>query len=144
VIGIVERNGKVVAKVIPAVTRDSITGMVKNHVEAGSTVYSDEYQSDALIGRFTGHDGQTLGYKHDTVKHGQDEFVRGKVHTNSVEGFWAQVKNGVYHRVSPEYLQMYLDEYAFRYNRRFEGNQQFRATLQRVSEVSIQPSGQPF
>jgi hypothetical protein len=126
VIGIVERNGKVVAKVIPAVTRDSITGM---------------------IGRLAGDDGQTLGYKHDTVKHGQDEFVRGKVHTNSVEGFWALVKNGVrgvYHRVSPEYLQMYLHEYAFRYNRRFEGNQQFRAILQRVSEVSTRPSRQPF
>jgi len=147
VIGIAERGGKVVAKVIPAVTRDSITGMVKQHVEPGSTVYSDEYQSYALIGRLTGDDGVLLGYKHDTVKHGQDEFVRNQVHTNSVEGFWSLIKNGirgVYHQVSPAYLQMYLDEYTFRYNRRFEGNQQFRAILQRVSEVSIRPSRPPF
>src|ERR1700722_20005374 len=114
-IGIVERNGNVVAKVIPAVTGADITGLVKKHVAQGSTVYSDEYQSYALIGR--------LGYDHDTVKNGKDEFVRGNVHTNSVEGFWSLIKNGirgVYHQVSPEYLQTYLDEYAFRYNRRFE------------------------
>lgn len=137
VIGIVQRNGNVVAKVIPAVTRADITGLVKKHVAAGSTVYSDEYQSYALIGRLTGDDGTTLGYKHDTVKHGQDEYVRGNVHTNSVEGFWSLIKNGirgVYHQVSPAYLQSYLDEYTFRYNRRFDGNQQFKAILARVSE----------
>jgi transposase len=142
VVGIVERNGKVVAKVIPAVTRESITGMVKDHVAAGSTVYSDEYQSYTLIGRLYDDDGKFLDYKHETVKHGADEFVRGDVHTNSVEGFWALVKNGlrgVYHQVSPEYLQNYLNEYAFRYNHRFEGNQQFKRILERVSErVTVQ------
>ncbi len=75
VVGIVERGGKVVAKVIPDITRDSLTGLVKKHVAPGSTVYSDEYQSYALIGRLTDADGKALGYKHDTVHHGQDEFV---------------------------------------------------------------------
>ena len=143
VIGIVERGGKVVAKVIPAVTGADITSFIKKHVEPGCTIYSDEYQSYALIGRLTGDDGAALGYKHDTVKHGQDEYVRGDVHTNGVEGFWSLIKNGirgVYHQVSPEYLQTYLDEYSFRYNRRFEGNQQFKAILARVSErVSSRP-----
>jgi transposase-like protein len=139
-VGIIERGGKVVAKVIPAVTRDDITGLVKEHVAPGSTVYSDEYQSYALIGRLTDETGKAFGYKHDTVKHGQDEFVRGDVHTNSIEGFWALVKNGirgVYHQVSPAYLQTYLNEYAFRYNHRFEGNKQFKQILQRVSEQAF-------
>lgn len=137
VVGIVERNGKVVAKVIPAVTASDITGLVRKHVAAGSTVYSDEYQSYALIGRLTDDNGAELNYKHATVKHGRDEYVRGDVHTNSVEGFWNLIKNGirgVYHQVSPEYLQSYLNEYAFRYNHRFEGNQQFKRILERVSE----------
>jgi transposase len=137
VVGIVERGGKVVAKVVPSLTGADLHGLVKKHVEPGSTVYSDEFQSYALIGKLTGDGGERLGYKHDTVKHGQDEYVRGDVHTNSVEGFWALVKNGirgVYHQVSPEYLQTYLDEYAFRYNHRFEGNRQFKRILERVSE----------
>jgi transposase len=140
VVGIVERNGKVVAKVIPAVTGADITGMVKKHVTAGSTVYSDGYQSYMLIDRLYDDDGNFLDYKHDTVEHGQDEYVRGDVHTNSVEGFWSPIKNGirgVYHQVSLEYLQHYLDEYAFRYNHRFEGNQQFKRILERVSERAV-------
>jgi hypothetical protein len=63
--------------------------------------------------------------------------VIGDIHTNSVEGFWMLVKTGirgVYHSVSPKYLQTYLDEYCFRYNRRYEGNQQFNAILGRVFE----------
>ena len=55
---------------------------------------------------------------------------------NTVEGLWSLIKNGirgVYHNVSPEYLQMYLDEFTFRYNRRHDGNQQFRAILKRVA-----------
>ena len=46
----------------------------------------------------------------------------GDVHTNTIEGFWSLVKRGiggVYHSVSRKYLQSYLDEYTFRYNRRF-------------------------
>jgi transposase len=66
--------------------------------------------------------------------------VKGDIHTNSVEGFWSLLKNGirgVYHSVGPEYLQTYLDEYTFRYNRRFEGNQQFRAILGRAVERAL-------
>ena len=61
----------------------------------------------------------------------------GDVHTNSIEGFWSLVKRalgGVYHAVSKKYLQTYLDEYSFRYNRRNSGNLIFREILGRVSE----------
>ncbi|HEY59803.1 MAG TPA: transposase [Anaerolineae bacterium] len=62
-----------------------------------------------------------MGYKHDSVPHAEKVYVLGNVHTNTIEGFWSNCKNGikgVYHSVSAKYLQNYLDEYAFRYNNR--------------------------
>jgi hypothetical protein len=59
------------------------------------------------------------GYKHETVSHGQNEYVRGNIHVNSLEGFWSQLKrsiNGTYHCVSPKYLQSYVNEFSYRYN----------------------------
>ena len=63
------------------------------------------------------------GYNHETVKHKIYEYVRGKVHTNSIEGFWSQLKrslDGTHHAVSPKFLQQYVDEFVWRYNRRGE------------------------
>jgi hypothetical protein len=62
-----------------------------------------------------------FGYKHRKVNHGSKEYVRGDVHTNTIEGFWSQLKrsiNGTHHSVSPQHLQKYVDEFAFRYNHR--------------------------
>jgi ISXO2-like transposase domain len=66
-------------------------------------------------------------------------YVAGEVHTNTIEGFWSLVKRGiggVYHSVSAKYLQSYLDEYSFRYNRRRSGNLIFPALLDRVGEMA--------
>jgi transposase len=63
--------------------------------------------------------------------------VRGHVHTNGVEGLWSLIKRwigAVYHSASPKYRQTYLDEYSFRFNRRHEGNLQFRAIFERAVE----------
>jgi transposase len=62
-------------------------------------------------------------------------YVDGDVHTNTIEGFFGLLKNGirgVYHSVSREYLQNYLDEYAFRYNQRNSAQPMFWAILERV------------
>src|SRR6266566_789900 len=67
---------------------------------------------------------------HRRIKHSSGLYVKGDIHTTTVEGLWSLIKNGirgVYHSVSPDYLQTYLDEFTFRYNRRHDGNQQFRA-----------------
>ncbi len=58
------------------------------------------------------------------------------IHTNSIEGFWSLLKRGiggVYHSVSAKYLQSYLDEYSFRYNRRFSEEPMFVSLLERVN-----------
>jgi transposase len=66
----------------------------------------------------------------------------GEVHTQTIERFWSLVKpgiGGVYHSVSRKYLQTYLNEYSFRYNRRDHGNSIFNAILKRVSERADSP-----
>ncbi len=75
------------------------------------------------------------GYKHDSVPHAEKIYVIDNAHTNTIEGFWSQAKNGirgVYHAVSAEYLQYYLDEYAFRYNHRDDIKPMFLTFLSRV------------
>ena len=137
IVGLVQRGGKVVAKVIAGVTADELTSVIKKHVVPGSVIYTDEYPSYERIKTLKGPDGKSLGYKHYQIRHKDKVYVDGDIHTNSIDGFWSLIKRGiggVYHSVSPEYLQTYLDEYSFRFNRRHEGNQQFNAILERVFE----------
>jgi transposase len=135
VVAIVQRKGKVVAKAVPDVTGATILPLVKKHVVPESVVYTDEFAVYDGINTLLTKDGKPANYRHYTIKHADGVYVRGDVHTNSVEGFWMLVKTGirgVYHSVSPKNLQSYLDEYTFRFNRRHMGNQQFRAILERA------------
>lgn len=140
VVAIVQRKGKVVAKAVKDVSQDSIYPMIRKHVVPESVIYTDEFQTYRgipdikLLG---GTGGTPANYQHRTVRHADGIYVNGDAHTNSVEGFWMLIKTGirgVYHSVSTKYLQNYLDEYSFRYNRRHEGNQQFNAILERICE----------
>ena len=92
--------------------------------------------SDAHANPCAGSEGRR--YTHLRIKHAPGVYAVGDIHTNSVEGFWSLIKRGiggVYHSVSPEYLQPYLDEYCFRYNRSHNGNLQFKAILERASRA---------
>lgn len=139
VVGIVERGGKgrVVAKAIPDVSGATLLGMAREFVLPKSTIFTDE---------LNGYDGiqhiQGKNYRHRRIKHSAKVYVVGDVHTNTIEGFWSLVKRGiggVYHSVSQKYLQSYLDEYSFRYNRRDQGNLIFNAFLKRVAERAGSP-----
>ncbi|MFZ3262914.1 MAG: IS1595 family transposase [Terriglobales bacterium] len=136
VIGIVERStgtriGRVKALATPDVTAERVLGIVHEHVLPKSTVFTDEYRIyDRVGGRVK---------EHKRVNHTAKVYVLGDVHTNTIEGFWSLVKRGiggVYHAVSQEYLQSYLDEYSFRYNRRDQGNLIFTSLLKRVAEMA--------
>ena len=65
-------------------------------------------------------------HKHHSVNHSGDEYVRdGFIHTQTIEGFWSQLKRGIigiYHYVSPKHLQRYCDEFSYRYNSRKDGD----------------------
>lgn len=113
VFGMVERQGRVYAKAVPNVKGSTVMPLIRDHVKIGSTMMTDEY------GIYNG--SKKAGYKHKRVNHGKKEYVRGNVHTNTIEGFWSQLKrsvDGTHHNVSPTHLQKYVDEHAFRYNLR--------------------------
>jgi len=133
VAGIVERKGRVVARALPDVKGSTLLGMVREYVMPQSMIFTDELK---------GYDGikhMPAGYRHRRIKHSSKVYVRGNVHTNTIEGFWSLVKRGiggVYHSVSQKHLQDYLNEYSFRYNRRDKGNLIFNDVLARVSEMA--------
>lgn len=140
VAAIVERRtskGRVVARAVDDVKGSTLLGMVREYVLPESTVYTDELNAYDGIRHMRGKDGEPAGYRHRRIKHSARVYVRGDVHTNTIEGFWSLVKRGiggVYHSVSQKYLQSYLNEYAFRYNRRNQGNLLFKAILQQASQ----------
>jgi transposase len=136
IVAIVQRKGKVIAKAVNDVSGATLLPMIQKHVTPGSTIYTDEYKSYGGIRMIRTRDGEPANYRHLTIRHADGVYVQGDVHTNSVEGFWSLVKRGiggVYHSVSRKYLQNYLDEFCFRYNRRHMGNEQFRSIVERAS-----------
>lgn len=113
VVGMVERKGEVKTEVVKNLKKITVLPIIQNNIEKETTVYTDEFLSYADIGIY--------GFDHDVIKHKVKEYVRGIVHTNTIEGFWSQLKrsiNGTYHKVSPKYLQFYVNEFAWRYNHR--------------------------
>ena len=126
VFGMVERGGKVETHVVPNVKRNTIYPIVASNVDKSAQIYTDEFHIyDAL---------PVMGYAHATVPHIEKIYVMGDAHTNTIEGFWSQAKNGirgVYHAVSAKYLQQYLNEYAFRYNHRDDVTPMFLTFLSR-------------
>ncbi|MFC1912846.1 IS1595 family transposase [Chloroflexota bacterium] len=128
VVGAVQRGGKVVAQVVPDVKRKTLAPFMAEKVSPEATLYTDEFPTyDAMKG---------LGYRHKRIDHGSKVYVNGDIHTNSIEGFWSLVKrgiSGVYHSVSPQYLQQYINEYAFRYNHRDTEAPMFLVFLSRIS-----------
>jgi len=127
VVGAVERNGKVIAQVIPDVKRHTLVPFVNRKVDRKAILYTDEFPSYDTMER--------IGYKHLRIAHHAKEYARGSIHTNSIEGFWSLLKRGiggVYHSVSEKYLQSYINEYGFRYNHRKDRKPMFRSILERV------------
>ena len=128
VLGIVERRGKVVAMTVPNVARATVMPHIVNRVMPASMVYTDEYR---IYNRLPQE-----GYAHRRINHSEKVYVSGDVHTNTIEGFWSLVNRGiggVYHSVSAKHLQGYLNEYARRYNQRYEAETRFDGLLRRAA-----------
>jgi transposase-like protein len=136
VLGIVERGGRVVVRALPDITANTMMPIIHTAVPSKETrVFTDELPTYERL--------TWQGYKHFTIKHGEKKYVRGFIHTNSVEGFWGLVKGGlkgVYRRVGPDYLQSYLNEHAFRYNHRRDERAMFLTMLGRVEKLSGLPA----
>jgi len=118
VLGMVQRGGKVTAKVVKSRDAVTIRNFVTEGVEIGSEVMTDEWR-----GYHNLHDV----YTHEVINHSMN-YVRDNVHTNNIENFWSLLKRtikGTYISVSPAHLQKYVEEQVFRYNER-EINDQLR------------------
>lgn len=114
VIGVVQRRGGVQAKVVDVVRTANAIKQIRATVEPGTKIHTDEYPAYNYVSK--------LGYSHEVVNHGAKEYVRGRCHTNTIEGFWSQLKrsiDGTHHHVSRKHLQAYVDEFAFRYSNRW-------------------------
>jgi transposase len=145
VVGVVERKGRVRAMIAADVKADTLIGIVREHILPKSTVFTDEFAS---------YDGLAVrGYHHRRINHSEKVYVTGdNIHTNTIEGFWSLIKrgiSGVYHNVGRHYLQSYLNEYSFRYNRRFDTQPMFLSFLQQIEkrETVVRrfiPASEPF
>jgi transposase-like protein len=113
VFGMVERGGNVRAWVLPHVTRQHLLPRLRDNVHHDATVFTDSATT------YTHLDEHFL--RHETVNHTIEEYVRGSVHTNTIENFWSVLKRtlgGTYISVRPWHLDKYLHEQIFRYNER--------------------------
>jgi transposase-like protein len=111
VFGMLERGGRVRAKVMPNRKRESVQPEIRQHVTAGTALYSDEWVA---------YKGLETDYAHQVIDHAV-QYVDGRVHTNSMENFWSLLKRGIagtYVSVEPFHLFRYLDEQMFRFNNR--------------------------
>jgi transposase-like protein len=129
VAGAVERKGRVIAKKVPDVKASTLIPFLQERILPEALVFTDELASYKKLG--------AVGYEHRRVHHTSRVYVDGLVHTNTIDGFWSLVKNGirgVYHSVSDKYLQNYLDEYSFRYNRRDSEHPMFKLFLGQIQK----------
>lgn len=127
IVGVVKRKGSVHAKVVTDCKASTVMPLIRSNVAIGTELMTDKFASYRKA--------RKMGYKHKTVDHGRKEYVRGKVHTNTIEGFWSQLKrsiDGTYHSVSPKHLQSYVDEFAWRYNLRASDAPLFPILLSQV------------
>ena len=116
VVGVKERGGKVKAKHIERTDAATLLGFVDENVEPRSRVFTDDAAAYGALPTMFNE------FIHDTVAHSKGEYVRGDVHTNSIEAVWAVLKrsiHGTWHHVSPKHLGRYVNEASFRLN---EGN----------------------
>jgi transposase-like protein len=114
VVGAISRKGNVTCQIIEDTDQETLMRFVRTAVDANVRLIATDESSGY-------NDLADEGYRHQTVHHGRAQYVRGTVHTNTIEGFWSLLKRGVlgtYHNVSRKYLPLYLNEFVFRYNNR--------------------------
>lgn len=113
VVALVERGGRVRAMPMPKVTAENVHAYIADHVRQDAHLMTDESPLYPGIGKHMA--------AHDSVKHSNKEYVRGKAHTNTVEGFFSLLKRGItgiYHHVGKGHVGRYVDEFSFRYDHR--------------------------
>ncbi len=133
VVAMLQRDGNIVTIVSPIANGETIKPFIYANVKPGSTVITDG---------FGAYKGLDKTYTHEVVMHSENEYVRpGNIHTNSIEGFWSQLKRGiigVYHQVSPKHLHRYCHEFGYKYNtRQVKDTVRFADTFQHINNKRL-------
>jgi transposase-like protein len=111
------------ASVVADLSMDEVERVLDKEVDPGAHLMSDEWKAFVAV-------GQNFA-AHETVQHGRREYVRGRVHANSVEGFNLRVQRtvaGVFHHISPEHADLYFHEIGFRWSQRIAEGEVIRRT----------------
>ncbi len=134
VVGAFQRDGAIRLQVVRGRDRETLHGFIRENVAGDAqAIYTDDWKAYEGIA-----DADT---KHETVNHSEKEYVRGDVHTNSMENVWSLLKRsivGSYHQVSAKHLDAYLDELEFRFNNR-ENPYMFRDAMLKMLVVETLP-----
>ena len=137
VVALVQRNGEVRTHILHTQkpSRADVFPIIVNNVSDNAHLITDSstmYHSLKHI------------YKHDSVNHAGSEYVRGEIHTNTVEGFFGQLKRGIigiYHYVSPKHLHRYCHEFGYRWNTRKEADiNRFEDTFKKADNARLKYS----
>lgn len=127
IIGMIERGGRVRLRVIPSRRGPALSRAVRTHVNPSAFIFTDDWQAYKPLSReFTAH---------KIINHSAGSYVVGDVHTNTIEGFFGNLKTGMrgaYKHVSDRWIQSYLDEYAWRHNARGQREGLFEQLLRRA------------
>lgn len=129
IFGAVERNGRASVVHVKSSGARVLLPEIEKRIAIGAHIHSDEWGAYKTLNK--------LGYSHTTVNHSKLEYVRGTAYTNTIEGFWSQLKrsiDGTYHAVSPKYLQSYINQFVFQYN--FRGLPTCPVLLERAGKLS--------
>ncbi|HNS35720.1 MAG TPA: IS1595 family transposase [Mesotoga sp.] len=113
VFSLVERSGNVISTPVERVTEKNLKAIMRERVDKSSIIMTDDFKS------YTGVGNEFA--EHHVINQNSKEYVRGEIHTNTIEGYFSLLKRGiigVYHHVGKQHLHRYLSEFDFRYNRR--------------------------
>jgi transposase len=131
VFGAVERGGRIRAEVVPNSRASTILPKAQSYILPGSMVFTDEYKPYKRLGK--------KGYTHRRINHSAKVYVDGDVHTQTIDGFFGLFKTGVrgaHHAVSHKWLQGYLNEWTWRWNRRESDVPMFRDLIETAATKS--------
>ena len=124
VLGMLERGGKVIVKVVPNTQQKTLEPIIRTNIKEGSTIYSDDWYR---------HSNLSENFNHQWVNHSKKQYTKGGISVNSIESFWTYPKRGIYgtyHQISRKHAQKYMDEFAFRYNtRKYSEQERFDLVL---------------
>lgn len=127
IFAMVERGGRVRVKVFPNRSSVSLAPIILENVSRDATIYTDEWAGYDRVG--------PMFAAHHQIKHTDEVYADGHIHTQTVEGFFGNVKrglSGVQHNVSRKWLERYVSEFAFKYNHRDAAMPMFKLLLRRV------------